>query len=259
MPDPITYVYREDTLQYREPVFTHDRAENAWGKSFWHLSGRELLSWIRTAHKGAIGLDLHAMYDHRMFFSENSKRLVVWAIKPKLNEIPEDILSSYVIEVDIFPSNLLSAEARQEYLIQKAWSHLYFKWDSLSMKPHEFNLLLAKIIATAERERLGLVILDTKDLYVNYNPIEWLKRYDAPYPVEDLNKQKEVYEQWLTFSGFRRLYQYIQGKLVGTPWYFRVPEKTVVPYGYSIQEYPPYQVHPLQVTEGTFIPDGYEG
>lgn len=243
-------------IEYREPTFTHDDVKKAWGEAYWGLSGQMMLDWIMSIQAKIRGLGAQAHYDHRPGINPVALRNVCWCIKPIVGEIPEDITDTYIFDIKDFPSGL-PAEKKEEYILQKSWAHLYFKWDTMSVEPQVFNLLLAKLLAASDYNKVGLVILDTKDLYVNYNPVKWCKKYSAEYPVSDLDKQKELYEQWLTWSGFRRYYvSDDKGKFIATPWYFRAPVEGI-PFGKDIKEYPPYKLHPLKVSGGTFYPPGY--
>ena len=243
--------------QYRTPVFTFDHASNVWGSSYWALTGKEMLDWLIATQARINEKGVHGLYDHRPSFSPTANRHVCWCRKPKVGEIPSPITDAYAVEIEKYPS-WMNNDQRIEYLLQKSWSVLFFKWDTMSAEPTGFNLLLAKLLAESDSSGVGLTLFDSSDLYVNYNPIEWMKKYSEPYPVEDLAKQKVAYDQWLTLSGFRRYYVTADnGSIVATPWYFRVPVAGSA-FGEGIQESPSYKLHPLQVTGGTYIPQGYE-
>lgn len=243
--------------QYRTPVFTYGHAEGVWGSSYWALSGKQMLDWLIATQARTDAPRVHSMYEHRPSFSPTAARNMCWCMKPKVGEIPDGITETYSYDISKYPT-WMNSDQKIEYLLQKSWALLFFKWDSMSVEPNTFNLLLAKVLAAADDSKIGLAILDTKDLYVNFNPVEWGKKYSDPYPVADLDAQKALYEQWLTWSGFRRYYTAGAGtKIVATPWYFRAPVENSS-YGVGIKEYPPYQPHPLQVTGGTYYPNGYE-
>ena len=243
--------------RYRLPAFTHDYAEKAWGKSYWLISGIILLEWIKTVSSRPI--DLHAWYDHRKFLNPDGTRCVAYTLKPSKGEIPDAITDTYKIEVDEeeFPEHLDTQEKRDQYILENSWCHLFFKWDTMSLEPHIFNLLLSKISCVASLNKIALVVVDTVDLYVNYNPNEWMKRFKKPYPVKDLEGQKEVYSNSLTYSGFQRLNEYDKKLgLIETPWYYKIPTVEPEKYGEGIREFPEYKVHPIEVTGGTFYPQG---
>lgn len=244
----------EEVVTYREPVFTHDTAKKAWGEAYWSLSGKAMLDWVISGKKKVTGLNMQGWYDHRPKMLPIATRNICWCMNISKGEIPKEITDTYSIDIDTYPSWLLP-EQYEEYKLKKSWTHIYFKWDSMSIQPQVFNLLLAKLLAFSDYNKIGLVVFDIKDLYVNFNPVEWYKKYHEPYPVEDLDKQKALYEQWLTWSGFKRYYTVETGQLIATPWYYRIPVKDSS-FGSSIQEFPEYQLHPLAVTSGTFYPPG---
>lgn len=249
-----------EAIVYRQPVFSHDNAEKAWGKSYWALSGKAMLDWILSiSPKKRLGIQ--GWYDHRPCMNPIATRNICWVRNVEVGEIPEDIVKTYSYPLKEYPS-YIKPEDREEYLLKKSWVQVIFKWDTMSVAPNVFNTLLAKILASSNYNKIALAILDTKDLYVNYNPVEWSKVYNKPYPVEDLDKQKELYEQWLTWTGFKRFYTFDGTHLISTPWYYRLPEEVSIAYGSSIREFPEYQVHPLPVMDGIFYPPGlkpYEG
>lgn len=241
---------------YREPVFTHDVAEKAWGEGYWALAGKAMLDWVISSMPKNRPIPVHGWYDHRPNILPVATRRICWCMSPKMGEIPKDITDVYQYPLTEYPQGLVP-EKQEEHLLRRSWALLLLKWDTLSVAPYIFNLLLAKILAISDLNKIGLIVLDTKDLYVNINPVEWYKKYDAPYPVADVEQQKEVYDQWLTWSGFRRYYTLGKKGLITTPWYFRIPDPTAR-YGTSIREYPEYKVHPLMVTGGIYYPPGYE-
>lgn len=246
-----------EVIGYREPVFTFDHAQKVWGESYWALSGKAMLEWVLNSRPKVRGLGVLGWYDHRPFILPVAVRRICWCENIHLGEVPKDITDTYEYPLKEFPQKL-EPERREEYLLQKSWLLVNFKWDTMSIAPHIFNLLLAKILALADYNKIGLVVFDTKDLYVNYNPIEWLQKYDMPYPVEDLDAQKTEYERWLTWSGFKRFYDSgPKQQFIGTPWYFRAPVEGAS-YGSTLPEYPPYKLHPLSVTGGLFYPTGLE-
>lgn len=244
--------------QYRTPVFTFEHAASVWGTSYWALSGKEMLDWLIATQARLNEKGVHGLYDHRPSFSTTDpERHVCWCRKPKVGEIPEEITNAYAVEIEKYPS-WMTNDQRIEYLLQKSWSVLFFKWDTMSAEPTGFNLLLAKLLAESDSSGVGLTLFDSSDLYVTYNPVEWMKKYHDPYPVDDLAKQKVAYDQWLILSGFRRYYTAdTSGGIVATPWYFRAPVSDST-FGGGIKESPSYKIHPLQVTGGTYTPPGYE-
>ena len=243
--------------QYRTPVFTFEQASGAWGSAYWALSGKEMLDWLIATQARIDDMRVHGIYDHRPSFSETAVRHVCYCRKPKVGEIPTSITDTYAVEIEKYPSWMTTSQ-RIEYLLQKSWSVLFFKWETMSAEPTGFNLLLAKILSESDKTGVGLTLLDSSDLYVNCNPSEWMKKYQEPYPVADLEKQKIAYDQWLTLSGFRRYYlEDERGFIVPTPWYFRAPVSDAS-FGEGIKESPTYKLHPLTVTGGTYVPIGYE-
>lgn len=243
-----------ELIFYREPVFTHDFAEKAWGSSYWALSGKAMFDWIMSLKPDSRGLNIQGWYDHRPSISQAPIRHICWVRNIKENEVPLDITESYSYPIEEYPS-LVPIEERPAFLLKKSWVQILFKWDTMSVPPNIFNLLLAKILALSDYNKIALVLADTKDLYINYNPIEWSTKYNKPYPTEDLDKQKELYEQWLTWSGFKRYYTADGLDLIATPWYYRIPEEGNA-YGSYIKEYPEYKLHPLPVTGGIYYPPG---
>lgn len=248
--------YSEEMI-IREPVFTFDHAKKVWGESYWALDGYRMLQYARRLGYRNPDPTLKGLWDYRPNFGSLATRNVCYIRPVELGEVPNEIIRTYAIEDIELPDNL-TLEELELYILQKSWAMLFIKWDSLSLKPERFNTLLYKFILIADHSKQGIVILDTKDLYVNVNPYDYQSKFDNPYPVEDLQGQIDAYDQWLTFAGFNRYYITGDKGLVATPWYYRIPRINAENDVVGIQEVPQYKLHPIETTQGIFYPIGYD-
>lgn len=251
-------MYSDENIILREPVFTFDQAKKAWGEGYWALDGYRMLLYVRRLGYKKSAPSLSGVWDYRPCINPIATRNVCFIRPVEVDEVPREITDAYEHPVVDAPDNFTFVQ-KQEYMLKKSWAILFVKWDSLSIDPDKFNTLLYKYILISDSTKQGIVLLDTKDLYVNVNPYEFHTKFEKPYPVEDLQAQKDKYYEWLTYAGFNRLYMRDdKNSLIETPWYYRVPRVNAENDTVGIKELPEYQVHPLHLLKGTFYPTGYD-
>lgn len=245
-----------EKIEVREPVFTFDHAKKVWGESYWALDGYKMLLYVRRLGYKIPHPSLSGLWDYRPEINPIATRNICWIKSAEVDEIPEGITKTYENpEVD-YPDNY-DIFQRQALLIKKSWALVFFKWDSMSIDPGVFNTLLYKYLLISDSTKQGMVVFDTKDLYVNINP-EWFEtKFEKPYPVKDLQAQIDKYDTWLTYAGFNRYYIVQNNHLIETPWYYRIPQVNTENDTVGIKEIPEYKLHPLQTTQGIFYPVGY--
>lgn len=240
-----------------KPAFTFDHEVLNWNQSYWALTGEQIVRLIKRLdeYSKEFRTTSRALWVHSPEIGNSKSKLRVQAVMPitSLEEAPEGILKLYMNES--FPEEHYPLS----YRLSRSWAMLYLKHDTWTRDKFQFSLLLTKLLASANEEGVGLIFLNTQDLYVNKQYSEWAKRFDLPYQVVD-DEDKQPLAQWLEDSGFSHYYTPIYNsetgrvqELVPTPWYFHVPEKNHI-YGSHTQVKEQYQVHPIKIMGQDWFP-----
>lgn len=248
-----------EQIELREPVLTFEHAEKVWGKSFWALDGYRTLLYVRRLGYRKSKPSLMGLWDHRMKFGPISTRNVCYIKHAELGEIPKAITDTYIPD-DIEWPDYYDASKLEEYILKKSWVTLFFEWKTMNIDPEVFNTLLYKFLLIADHTKIGMALLNTNDLYVNVNPVDFQKKYNQSYPIEALVKQKEKYDNWLKYAGFNQYFLVTdRNEFVSTPWYYRLPRLNASELDpVHTQEIPEYIPHPLKTSNGIYYPNGYE-